>query len=322
MPLGRSQQQQRIPLSYSHPPLYRAVLVDAAGTILMPSEPVADVYLRYAAPYGCRLSGQEVLQRFRRAYNTPWEKSPLRYVGDARIFWHHIVAQSTGCDRPEVSEAIYDYYSTGKAWYLAPGAREALQRLRSHGVLLGIVSNFDTRLRPILRDLGAEDLFDAVVVSAEVRAEKPNPIIFEDAVQRLNAVAMRRGTAAASALHAALPMLSHNPAQPATSPFFSTSSTRVSSSSSNSTSSSCGPAHGSPTSSYGKEGYDFGPLLPEQILHVGDDRRNDVWGARDAGISAWLWGYDVRSWAEVADRVLLGSQAEEYYDALPDALRG
>ncbi len=48
------------------------------------------------------------------------------------------------------------------------GAREALQRLRSHGVLLGIVSNFDTRLRPILRDLGAEDLFDAVVVSAEV----------------------------------------------------------------------------------------------------------------------------------------------------------
>ncbi len=35
---------------------------------------------------------------------------------------HHIVAQSTGCDRPEVSEAIYDYYSTGKAWYLAPGA--------------------------------------------------------------------------------------------------------------------------------------------------------------------------------------------------------
>lgn len=142
----------------------------------------------------------------------------------------------------------------------------------------------------------------------QVRAEKPNPIIFEDAVQRLNAVAMRRGTAAASALHAALPMLSHNPAQPATSPFFSTSSTRVSSSSSNSTSSSCGPAHGSPTSSYGKEGYDFGPLLPEQILHVGDDRRNDVWGARDAGISAWLWGYDVRSWAEVADRVLLGSQ--------------
>lgn len=33
MPLGRSQQQQRIPLSYSHPPLYRAVLVDAAGRL-------------------------------------------------------------------------------------------------------------------------------------------------------------------------------------------------------------------------------------------------------------------------------------------------
>ncbi len=136
---------------------------------------------------------------------------------------------------------------------------------------------------------------------SQVRAEKPNPIIFEDAVQRLNAVAMRRGTAAASSLPAALPMLGHTPAQPSSSAFFTGASTRGNSS--NSTSSSC-----SPTSSYGKAGYDFGPLLPEHIVHVGDDRRNDVWGARDAGISAWLWGYDVRSWAEVADRVLLGSQ--------------
>lgn len=33
MPLGRSQQQQHFPLPHSHPPLYRAVLVDAAGRL-------------------------------------------------------------------------------------------------------------------------------------------------------------------------------------------------------------------------------------------------------------------------------------------------
>lgn len=32
----------------------------------------------------------------------PWKASSLRYVGDARDFWHCIVANSTGCDRPEV----------------------------------------------------------------------------------------------------------------------------------------------------------------------------------------------------------------------------
>ena len=36
-------------------------------------------------------------------------------------------------------------------------------------------------------------------------------------------------------------------------------------------------------------------VKPEEVVHVGDDRRNDVWGARDAGCDAWLWGEDVNS---------------------------
>ena len=38
---------------------------------------------------------------------------------------------------------------------------------------------------------------------------------------------------------------------------------------------------------------------PEDVVHVGDDRRNDIWGARDAGCDAWLWGSDVHSFKEV-----------------------
>jgi len=40
-------------------------------------------------------------------------------------------------------------------------------------------------------------------------------------------------------------------------------------------------------------------LKPEDAVHVGDDRRNDIWGARDAGCDAWLWGSDVHSFKEV-----------------------
>ena len=40
-------------------------------------------------------------------------------------------------------------------------------------------------------------------------------------------------------------------------------------------------------------------VKPEDAVHVGDDRRNDVWGARDAGCDAWLWGSDVCSFKEV-----------------------
>jgi FMN phosphatase YigB (HAD superfamily) len=52
-------------------------------------------------------------------------------------------------------------------------------------------------------------------------------------------------------------------------------------------------------------------LPPHEVVHVGDDRRNDVFGARDAGCYAWLWGLDVCSFDEVADRVLYGEESSD-----------
>ncbi|KAG2494248.1 hypothetical protein HYH03_007603 [Edaphochlamys debaryana] len=269
---------------HHHKPLYRAVLVDAAGTFLIPSEPVSDVYLRYAKPAGCTLGHKEVLHRFRRAYNMPWSHSPLRYVGDARPFWSFIVRESTGCSEPEVHEAIYEYYARAEAWHVAPGAVDQLRRLKDAGLLLAVVSNFDTRLRPILRQLGVEGLFDEVVVSAEVCAEKPNPVIFDAALRSLSAAAVARGTASA------LPFAAAAAASPAAAAAARAASAICAS---------LPPPR------------DFRPLAPEQVVHIGDDRRNDCWGARAAGMTAWLWGADVHSWGEVADRVLHGERDEE-----------
>lgn len=42
-------------------------------------------------------------------------------------------------------------------------------------------------------------------------------------------------------------------------------------------------------------------MKPEEVVHIGDDRRNDLWGARDAGCDAWLWGSDVYSFKEVSN---------------------
>jgi hypothetical protein len=56
-----------------------------------------------------------------------------------------------------------------QAWHLCdPNAGEVFKALRKSGVKLAIVSNFDTRLRPLLRALNCDDWFDAVAVSAEV----------------------------------------------------------------------------------------------------------------------------------------------------------
>ena len=53
------------------------------------------------------------------------------------------------------------------------------------GVKLGLVSNFDTRLRPLLQAMHLASLFDTIVISAEEGYEKPNPVLFERACVRL-----------------------------------------------------------------------------------------------------------------------------------------
>lgn len=52
---------------------------------------------------------------------------------------------------------------------------------------------------------------------------------------------------------------------------------------------------------------------PEDAVHVGDDRRNDIWGGRDAGCDAWLWGSDVHSFKEVTDEFLLHIPVNNFY---------
>ncbi|KAJ6747586.1 hypothetical protein OIU74_029946 [Salix koriyanagi] len=148
------------------------------------------------------------------------------YVNDGRPFWQYIVSSSTGCSDAQYFEELYNYYTTEKAWHLCdPDAEKVFEAIRKVGVKLAVVSNFDTRLRPLLRALNCDHWFDALAVSAEVAAEKPNPTIFLKACELLE-------------------------------------------------------------------------VKPEDVVHVGDDRRNDIWGARDAGCDAWLWGSDVHSFEE------------------------
>ncbi|XP_071687574.1 uncharacterized protein [Rutidosis leptorrhynchoides] len=97
-----------------------------------------------------------------------------------------------------------------KAWDLChPNAENVFKALKEAGLKLAIVSNFDTRLTPLLRALKCDHWFDALDVSSELLG-----------------------------------------------------------------------------------------VEPEGAVHVGDDRRNDIWGIRDAGCDAWLWGSDVHSFKE------------------------
>jgi HAD superfamily hydrolase (TIGR01509 family) len=67
---------------------------------------------------------------------------------------------------------------------LNPEVPYALTRLRESGFLLGMVSNFSHALPGILRKLGIYDFFRFVTYSDNVGAEKPDALIFADALHR------------------------------------------------------------------------------------------------------------------------------------------
>jgi putative hydrolase of the HAD superfamily len=57
-----------------------------------------------------------------------------------------------------------------------------LDKWRSQGIDLAIVSNFDSRIDDVLEALDLRDYFSNVTISTEVGAAKPHPKIFTDAL--------------------------------------------------------------------------------------------------------------------------------------------
>lgn len=68
---------------------------------------------------------------------------------------------------------------------LLPGAEDALDILRSAGLALACVANWDFTLPCHLERLGVAGRFDAIVTSAEASVQKPDPAIFRLALARI-----------------------------------------------------------------------------------------------------------------------------------------
>lgn len=100
-----------------------------------------------------------------------------------RVAEHLGVATPT----PFALAELYDRFAGADAWEVYPDAVPALARLREIGVPVAVVSNWDDRLPKLLDALGLEDLVDAVVYSAQVGYEKPDPRIFLAALDHFGA---------------------------------------------------------------------------------------------------------------------------------------
>ena len=172
--------------------MIKVITFDAGNTLIRPSRPVGVIYAAVAKRFGAELNPIDLEHGFRAAWKTaprlPDVAGPR--PDDGRSWWRDVVLETLENARVEVEpfddffDAVYREFTLPGVWRLEPGALELLQDLRRAGYRLGIISNFDLRLHDILRQVGVLDLFEQIVVSSQVGAEKPSPRIFEEALRR------------------------------------------------------------------------------------------------------------------------------------------
>jgi len=199
----------------------KAFFFDAGGTLFRPYPSVGEIYSEVARRYGLDVESGEVETAFHKIWR---EKDGLASLSnrsgqrEEKEWWRSLVWEVfSGFGRIENFDAffdeLYDRFASPEAWRLFPDALPSLQGLKKRGKILGIVSNWDSRLFGICEGLCLTPYLDFILASAVVGAAKPHPMIFQEALKRAG-------------------------------------------------------------------------VPPKEALHVGDSLKDDIWGAREAGIQA------------------------------------
>jgi putative hydrolase of the HAD superfamily len=167
----------------------QAITFDAAGTLLEPWPSVGAIYARIAEECGI---GPVSVDALNHRFVEAW-KAKKNFDYSRRAWWRIVDQTFSGLahTKPGFFDHLYHEFALPHCWRVHDDAGPALERCRSRGLKLGIISNWDERLRPLLGQIGLAPYFDAIVVSAEIGHRKPGPEIFQRAAELLQVPAER-----------------------------------------------------------------------------------------------------------------------------------
>ncbi len=183
------------------PTACQVIFFDAAGTLIYLPQSVGEHYRTVAVPFGVAPDAATLDRAFRAA----WKAAPERPACDGprpdddKGWWRGMVRtifdaaltaeENRRFDFAAYFEAVYAHFAAPGVWAAYTDVPSALSKLRETGYRLGVISNFDGRLRRVLADLGLAAHFEHIVISSEVGVDKPDPRIFRNALSRFGVVA-------------------------------------------------------------------------------------------------------------------------------------
>jgi putative hydrolase of the HAD superfamily len=171
--------------------LPQVIFFDAAGTLIHLPKGVAHHYRQVARRWSIELDQQRVDLAFKQAWKElppPLETGCAR-PDDDKGWWRALVRQvfdrcdvPNECWREGFFDELYEHFAGPDVWELYADVLPVLEKLR-HAHRLGIISNWDGRLRRVLAHLGIADWFDPVVISSEHGSDKPAQRLFHRALE-------------------------------------------------------------------------------------------------------------------------------------------
>ncbi len=182
----------------------KALFFDVGKTLLRPHPSVEEVCSEVLAGYGYNISSDELipaLMKADKAYEEQYWKDDRFWLKevDAAKFWaglYKLMLKEVGIDgeAKTIAENLYNTFGKASRWRPFDDVVPAFEIMVAKGYRLGLISNWDSRLSSLMVETGLSKYLDFVISSASVGFLKPQPRIFELALERA-------GVEAAQALH-------------------------------------------------------------------------------------------------------------------------
>ncbi|WP_404784549.1 HAD-IA family hydrolase [Altericista sp. CCNU0014] len=177
--------------------LPQTIFFDAVGTLFDVRGTVGEIYAQFARQAGVRVDPQQLntafIQSFRTAPRAAFANaSPQALLRLEYEWWRAVACQSfetagalSGLeDFDAFFQPLFTYFETAAPWILYPETLKSLERVKALGIETAIISNFDSRLYAVLQALELDSWFQSITLSTQIGAAKPDPAIFEAALEK------------------------------------------------------------------------------------------------------------------------------------------
>jgi putative hydrolase of the HAD superfamily len=170
------------------------VFLDAGETILHPHPSFPELFATVAKEHGYEVSVEDARSVQGRLAphlvdlaEDAGVRDPSLSAAASREFWSFLYRRllaELGIEDEELVGRLYGTFSDSSSYRLFDDALPAMHSLRRAGYRLGLISNFEEWLEEMLVELKVGELFDVRVISGIEGVEKPDPKIYEVALDR------------------------------------------------------------------------------------------------------------------------------------------